>query len=75
VWDDAECDVGWESEFTPILRPVLTLGFVIAETKKHIVVSSTISRDQDNGTNLHNCRIQIPKKMILSRRELIKKAP
>ncbi len=69
VWDDAESSNGWEYELKVKPALVLTAGFLVSETEDHIVIASTVSPDKD-GTVHHNCRLQIPTKMVLSRRTL-----
>lgn len=63
-WDDAVTDVGWmdAAEIEPSNEVATTIGFVVKETPKHVVIASTI--DADGSTN---GRIQIPIKMILKR--------
>jgi len=65
TWDDAATDSGWE-DVPKKLEPSLamTVGFLVRETKDHILVASTYD---DNHTN---ARIQIPKKLIKSRKEI-----
>ena len=61
-WDDAMADASWE-----ILREedikeskCYTLGFLVGETEKHIVIASTY----DEESEYTNARLQIPKGMI-----------
>lgn len=61
-WDDAMADASWE-----ILREedikdskCYTLGFLVGETKKHIVIASTYDEESEHT----NARLQIPKGMI-----------
>lgn len=63
-WDDAVTDTGWQhaDEIEPSNEVAITIGFLVKETPKHVVVASTI--DADGSTN---GRIQIPVKMILKR--------
>lgn len=64
-WDDAQTDDGWE-EAPDDLEPALaiTVGFLIRETKDHLLIASTYDEKHTNA------RLQIPKKMIVSRKEL-----
>lgn len=68
-WDDAETSGGWEqaSDLKPVHAEAITVGFVVAETKDHVVIASTIGEDGST-----NGRIQIPVKMILKRRMMRK---
>jgi hypothetical protein len=64
-WDDAVSDVGWESIPDKLEKSIATtVGFLVRETKDHLLIASTYD---DNHTN---ARIQIPKKMIQSRKEI-----
>ena len=65
TWDDAQSDMGWE-EVPEKLEPsiAITVGFLIRETKDHLLIASTYDEDTTNA------RIQIPKKMILTRKEV-----
>ena len=67
TWDDACADNSWASVKEPELKEavVTTLGFLIKENKKHILIASTY--DEENM----NCSIQIPKHSILSREEVV----
>jgi hypothetical protein len=66
VWDDAECDDGWAP--APALKQalVLTVGFLVKESKEHICLAHSITTGEHNT----NGRIQIPKKMIKKQRIL-----
>ena len=64
-WDDAMADASWE-----ILREedikdskCYTLGFLVGETEKHIVIASTYDEESEHT----NARLQIPKGMITKR--------
>jgi hypothetical protein len=62
TWDDAgELGLGWvmDSEVKPKQMLVHTIGFVIARTRSHIVISSTVSEPFAN-----HAQFQIPRKMI-----------
>jgi hypothetical protein len=65
-WDDACADNSWVDLKDPELKEavVITLGFLIKENKKHILIASTY--DEANM----NCSIQIPKHSIISREEI-----
>jgi len=65
-WDDACADNSWADRSNPELKEavVTTLGFLIKENKKYILIASTY--DEENM----NCSIQIPKHSIISRREI-----
>lgn len=65
LWDDAEVDSGWV-ETPDKLEPSIatTVGFLVKETKSHILVASSYDDARINGT------IQIPKKMIKLRKEI-----
>lgn len=64
-WDDAEVDTGW-TETPDKLEPSIatTVGFLVKETRNHILIASTYDELHINGT------IQIPKKMIKTRKEI-----
>lgn len=65
IWDDAQTDDGWD-EPPEDLKPAVavTVGFVVRETKNHILIASTYDESHTNG------RLQIPKKMIISKKEI-----
>ncbi len=63
LWEDAETDSGWDTHDSkeataPI---VLTVGFLVKESRGAIVVASTVDSDISN-----NSRILIPSRMIKS---------
>ena len=64
-WDDATTDNGWE-EVPENLEPSLaiTVGFLVRETKDHLLIASTYDETHTNA------RLQIPKKLIKSRKEI-----
>lgn len=70
IWDDAETlETGWDLSPKDLKEAlVMTIGFLIKETRKHIVITSTT-----DGINI-NGGIQIPKKMILSRKIICTKS-
>ena len=63
-WVDAQSDAGWEEYIKAHLSDCITVGFLVSETKEALCIASTLS-DPHN-----NCRMHIPKKWIVSRREL-----
>ncbi len=67
-WDDAMADASWEELKKEDIKQstCFTLGFLIAETRKHIVIASTYDNDSEHT----NARLQIPKGMIISRRKI-----
>lgn len=69
VWDDAEADTGWDKVSTPKEALVLTVGFLIKKTRKHIVIAGSVTTGEFNT----NQRMQIPRAMIQSI-EVLKKA-
>lgn len=71
VWDDAECDSGWDAAAEPKESLVLSVGFLVKKTRKHIVLAGSITTGEHNT----NQRIQIPKGMIKSIEVLKEKAP
>lgn len=66
VWDDAETNGGWDKVPEPKQSLVLTVGFLIKETENHLVICHSIT-DSEYGTN---GRIQIPRGMIVHRKQL-----
>jgi len=70
TWDDAEADTGWDEPPKGLEEKLaLTVGFVIKETKKHILLANTIDGHMSNG------RLQIPKAMIRQVEVLKEKGP
>lgn len=63
-WVDAQSDAGWEEDIKAHLSDCITVGFLVSETKEALCVASTVSEPHNN------CRMHIPKKWIVSRREL-----
>lgn len=61
-WDDAMADASWEIMREEDIKDskCYTIGFLIGETEKHIVIASTY----DEETEHTNARLQIPKGMI-----------
>jgi len=56
TWDDAgELGLGWvmDSEVKPKQMLVHTIGFVIARTRSHIVISSTVSEPHQTSWMVH----------------------
>ena len=71
VWNDAsELTSGWSAEIEEKDEPALALsvGFLIRDTKEHIV----IAQDTDPAGH-HNGRSQIPRGMVKSLKVLRKK--
>ena len=71
VWNDAsELTSGWADEIVEKDEPALALsvGFLVRETKEHIV----IAQDTDEAGH-HNGRSQIPRGMVKKIRVLKKK--
>jgi len=66
VWDDASSDAGWQEveniKFEPQI--VTSVGFLIAESKKYVILGHTYSGDAYIGW------FQIPKGMIITRKVL-----
>lgn len=64
-WDDAENNSGW-SDIPEKLEPSIatTIGFLVKESRSHILIASSY-----DDINI-NCTLQIPKKMIKSRKEI-----
>lgn len=71
VWDDAEAqEAGWAPAPDKLTESLaMTVGFLIKETKKHVLISHTTDAEQING------RLQIPKGMIKSIKVLYSKTP
>lgn len=69
IWDDAEAhEAGWQAPpetLTPAL--CMTVGFLVKESKRHLIISHTTDGEQING------RFQIPKGMIKSIKVLYSK--
>ena len=71
TWDDAEVDSGWDKVAEPKEALVLTVGFMMKKTKKHIVIAASITAGEYNT----NQRIQIPMGMVKKIDVLKEKAP
>lgn len=67
-WDDAGADNKWltASDIEIDEDTVTTVGFVVKETDRHVIIASTYWGSDVNAT------IQIPKKMIVSRKTLVR---
>jgi len=66
-WDDAETFIGWEELPKELhVARVITVGFLAMESEKHILL---IGSYEPEGKET-NDRMQIPKGMIISRREI-----
>lgn len=66
-WEDAQTGHGWEHEedITVDIPVVTTIGFLIKENEKGIVIASSVGSDRHN-----NARITIPKGMVVNRKDL-----
>ncbi len=67
IWDDASSlDHGWTdpAEERPTEQLVTTVGFLIAQTEKHLVIAHTTDGSWVNG------RFQIPRAMVKKMRSL-----
>lgn len=69
-WYDAESETAWESP--SVVKKwgrksylVIEVGFIVAETKEHIIIANQISANGDIGN-----RTRIPKPWFKSRRKL-----
>lgn len=66
IWDDASSDAGWQeikiTKFEP--QTVISVGFLIAENSKYLIIGHTYSGDDFVGW------MQIPKGMIISKKIL-----
>jgi len=70
IWDDAtDLPAGWSDE-DPEIKPALALsaGFLVKETKDHIVLALDLDADGH-----HNGRSQIPRGMVKTMKVLRKK--
>ena len=67
-WDDATANSDWQhpSSINPVPEIAVTVGFLVKETDGHIVIASTDGGEASGVT----ASMQIPKKMIISRRTL-----
>ena len=65
VWVDAMADSGWEHNVKADVYTCLTVGFLVHETKDAICIANTLGDDFTNS----NCRMHIPKKWIVERKE------
>ena len=65
-WDDAGADNSWLTveDCEVDSGTVTTVGFLVKETKRHVIIASTY------WDNTVNATIQIPKAMIVSRKVL-----
>lgn len=65
VWDDAATEMGWDVRPTAAEPQLcLSLGFLVFENEKYVILASTVSGDHVNS------KIQIPRGMIQSMREM-----
>lgn len=59
IWLDALAIAEWTTRGEPVLRQQCeTVGFLVEDTRDHVVIATTVSEDQFNGA------MQIPKSMI-----------
>ena len=66
IWDDAETNDGWEEPPVDLKEALATtVGFLIRESEKHLLIASTYDPNHTNG------RIQIPVGMVVSRKVLM----
>lgn len=70
TWIDAESDSDWEDSGKVKMWVeedfiVYEVGWIVAESKKYIVICSQIAKDNDFGN-----RTKIPKKWILERKDV-----
>tara|TARA_X000001388_G_C2150753_1_gene92298 strand:- start:143 stop:478 length:336 start_codon:yes stop_codon:yes gene_type:complete len=64
-WEDAQAEAGWYGDdLEPELAKVITVGFLISETKRAVCIASTIS-PPDSNAHMH-----IPKAWIKNRRKI-----
>ena len=62
TWDDAgELGLGWQQDdqIKPSKQLARTIGFLLAKTREHLVIASTVD---DAKASVHH--FQIPRKMI-----------
>ncbi len=71
TWDDAEVDAGWDKVGEPKEALVLTVGFLVKKTRKHLVIAASVTTGEHNT----NQRIQIPRGMLVSMETLRKGTP
>ena len=61
IWDDAAVETGWVDPSIALQNQlVTTIGFLVNESEKHLLIASTYSDAHVNAT------IQIPKGMVQS---------
>ena len=66
MWDDAETSDGWEEPVSELKAAVATtVGFLVRESERHLLIASTYDPNHTNG------RIQIPIGMVVSRKVLM----
>lgn len=64
-WDDAEADNGWEEAPVDLKEAIaITVGFLVRETEKHLLIASSYDNHHTNG------RLQIPRGMVKSMKVL-----
>lgn len=76
IWDDCNSTHGWAEEgdvITSGVSPIVTIGFLLAETKDIVAVASSLDCSEPSKIDPVNgvCgSMVIPKRMIRSRRKL-----
>ena len=65
-WIDAQTEHGWKkkSEINDKLEPTTTVGFLVKQTTKAVVIASTVSDEYSNS------QFVIPRGMIIEMREV-----
>ena len=65
LWDDAATESCWQDPSLALQdQHVTTIGFLVKETEKYILIASTFAGDHVNAS------IQIPRAMIVKRRDV-----
>lgn len=64
-WVDAVADIGWEDGKALDVHTCYSVGKVVHETERAIIIAGTFSDNEDT-----NCRMAIPKAWIVSRRAI-----
>lgn len=64
-WVDAVADIGWEDGKALDVHTCYSVGKVVHETERAIIIAGTFSDNEDT-----NCRMAIPKAWIVSRRSI-----
>lgn len=69
IWDDAVTDVGWEDVNLTKIERVSSVGWIVDENEKQIILAADISQDRDDNTHT-NRRIAIPLSWVVERDDL-----